>query len=1059
MIARIIELSARNKFIVFLMMVLAITWGYWALKNTPLDAIPDLSDTQVIIYTEWAGRSPDLVEDQITYPITSTLLAAPKVQAVRGFSYLGSSFIYVIFEEGTDIYWARSRILEYLQAVKNKIPADVNPVLGPDATSLGWGFSYAVVDETGGHDLSELRSIQDYNIKLALESIPGVSQVASLGGFVKQYQVTVDPNRLAAYNLPITKVMEAIRKSNRDVEGRVLEFSGVEYMVRGRGYIKALKDLEAIAVGANPVGTPIFLKDVARIQLGPEIRRGLADLNGKGEVASGIVVVRFGENVLDVIERVKAKIEKDIAPSLPQGVKIVATYDRSDLILRSIGTLKEELVKIAVAVSAVCLVFLFHLPSALVVVVTLPIAIIMSFICMFYLGVTSNIMSLSGIAIAIGTMVDAAIIMVENAHKRLEEWEHQGWPGSRADVIIDAAKEVGPSLFFALLVITVAFLPVFTLQAQAGRLFKPLAYTKTFAMLFSAFLAITLTPVLMTLFIRGKIRPEERNPVSIVLHKLYEPIVEFALRFRKTVIVIAVVIMALTAYPFMKMGTEFMPPLYEGTLFYMPVTMPGASVSEVSSLLQMQDKILKTIPEVAQVFGKAGRAETATDPAPLEMFETVINLKPESQWRIGMTVEKLKDEMNDALSIPGVANSFTMPIKARIDMLATGIRTPVGIKILGPNLEEIEKIGITLEHHLRDIPGTRSVYAERVMTGYFLDIEIRKNEAARYGLTVDDVGEVIQAAIGGMNLTTTVEGRARYPVNVRYPRELRNDVDKLKRILVPTMMTSRPVAFEGTAMAAPSPSPQVPLGEVADFRIVKGPTAIKSEEGLLTAYVFIDFSGRDVGGYVDEAKKKAATLKIPEGYRLVWSGEYEYLVKTHERLNVVIPLTLFLIFVLIYLNVRSVTKTAIVLLSVPFSLVGAFWLLYILNYNMSIAVWVGLIALAGLDAETGVVMLLYLDLAYDRWKKEGKMRNAQDLRESIMYGAVKRIRPKLMTVATILLGLVPIMFSQGMGADVMKRIAAPMIGGSLTSIILELIVYPAIYMIWRSRSLGKDEQR
>jgi len=1058
MIARIIELSARNKFIVFLMMVLAITWGYWALKNTPLDAIPDLSDTQVIIYTEWAGRSPDLVEDQITYPITSTLLAAPKVQAVRGFSYLGSSFIYVIFEEGTDIYWARSRILEYLQAVKNKIPADVNPVLGPDATSLGWGFSYAVVDETGGHDLSELRSIQDYNIKLALESIPGVSQVASLGGFVKQYQVTVDPNRLAAYNIPITKVMEAIRKSNRDVEGRVLELSGVEYMVRGRGYIKSLKDLEDIAVGANPAGTPIFLKDVARIQLGPEIRRGLAELDGKGEVAAGIVVVRFGENVLDVIERVKEKIKKDIAPSLPEGVKIVTTYDRSDLIIRSMDTLKEEIIKLALAVSVVCIVFLFHLPSALVVIVTLPIAIIMSFICMFYLGVTSNIMSLSGIAIAIGAMVDAAIIMVENAHKKLEEWEHQGKPGSRTDVIIEAAKEVGPSLFFALLVITVGFLPVFTLQAQAGRLFKPLAYTKTFAMLFSSFLAVTLTPVLMTLFIRGKIRPEEKNPVSFVLHKLYEPVARFAIRFRKTVIVIAVIIMALTAYPFMKLGSEFMPPLYEGSLFYMPVTMPGASVSEVSSLLQMQDKILKSIPEVAQIFGKAGRAETATDPAPLEMFETVINLKPEAQWRKGMTVDKLKDEMNDALSIPGVANSFTMPIKARIDMLATGIRTPVGIKILGPNLEEIEKIGLALEHHLRDIPGTRSVYAERVMTGYFLDIEIRKNDAARYGLTVDDVGEVIQAAVGGMNLTTTVEGRARYPVNVRYPRELRNDVDKLKRILVPAMTANRPVAFDGAVMATPPQSLQVPLGEVADFRIVKGPTAIKSEEGLLTAYVFIDFSGRDVGGYVEEAKEKAATLKIPEGYRLTWSGEYEYLVKTHERLKVVIPLTLFVIFVLIYLNTRSATKTAIVLLAVPFSLVGSFWLLYLLNYNMSIAVWVGIIALAGLDAETGVVMLLYLDLAYEKWKKEGKMRNLDDLRESIMHGAVKRIRPKIMTVSVILAGLVPIMFSHGTGADVMKRIAAPMIGGVVTSTILELVIYPAIYMIWRSRSLEKSER-
>ncbi|HBH87762.1 MAG TPA: CusA/CzcA family heavy metal efflux RND transporter, partial [Syntrophaceae bacterium] len=1039
MIAKIIEFSARNKFAVFLIMALAIIWGYWAVKNTPLDALPDLSDTQVIIYTEWTGRSPDLVEDQITYPISSTLLAAPKVQAVRGFSFLGSSFIYVIFEEGTDIYWARSRILEYLQAVKNKIPSDVNPVLGPDATSLGWGFSYAVVDETGGHDLSELRSIQDYIIKLGLESVPGVSQVASIGGFVKQYQITVDPNRLLAFNIPITKVMEAVRKSNQDVEGRVLELSGVEYMIRGRGYIKGIQDLESIAVGANPGGTPIYLKDVARIQLGPEIRRGLADLDGRGEVAGGIVIVRTGENVLNVIERVKAKINRDLAPSLPQGVKIVTTYDRSDLIKRSMSTLKEEIIKLIIAVSVVCLVFLFHLPSALVVIVTLPIAILMAFISMYYLGVTSNVMSLSGIAIAIGAMVDAAIIMVENAHKKLEEWEHQGKPGNRVDVIVDAAKEVGPSLFFSLLVITVGFLPVFTLQAQAGRLFKPLAYTKTFAMLFSSFLAITLTPVLMTLFIRGKIRPEEKNPISIVLHKIYEPVARLALRFKKTVIIAAVIIMILTIYPFMKLGSEFMPPLYEGSLFYMPVTMPGAAISEVSSLLQIQDKILKKIPEVAQVFGKAGRAETATDPAPLEMFETVINLKPESQWRTGMTVEKLKDEMNDALSIPGVSNSFTMPIKARIDMLATGIRTPVGIKILGPNLEEIEKIGLVLEHHLKDIPGTRSVYAERVTTGYFLDIAIKRDEAARYGLTVDDVGEVIQTAIGGMNLTVTVEGRARYPVNIRYPRNLRNDVEQLKRILVPVMMTNPAVPAPPVpgSMAVTPQVTQIPLGEVADLKIVKGPTAIKSEEGLLTAYVFVDFSGRDMGGYVEEAKQKASTLKIPEGYRLIWSGEYENLVKTHERLKMVIPLTLFIIFILLYLNTRSTVKTMIVLLAVPFSLVGSFWFLYLLNYNMSIAVWVGIIALAGLDAETGVVMLLYLDLAYEKWKKEGKMANASDLKDAIMYGAVKRIRPKIMTVSVILAGLIPIMFSHGTGADVMKRIAAPMVGGVITSTILE----------------------
>jgi Cu(I)/Ag(I) efflux system membrane protein CusA/SilA len=1082
MIAKIIELSARNKFIIFLMMFFLMAWGYWALKNTPLDALPDLSDTQVIIYTEWTGRSPDLIEDQITYPITSTLLAAPQVQAVRGFSFFGSSFIYVIFKEGTDIYWARSRILEYLQAVRNKLPQGINPVLGPDATSLGWGFSYAVVDETGKYDLAQLRSIQDWNLKLAIESVPGVSQVASIGGFVKQYQITVDPNRLLAYNIPITKVMESVRRSNLDVEGRVIEFSGIEYMVRGRGYIKTIADIEDIAIGTNGRGTPIYLKDIARIQLGPEIRRGVAELDGKGEVAGGIVIIRFGENVLDVIDRVKAKIAVDIEPSLPKGVKVVTTYDRSDLIQRAMATLKEEIIKLSIAVSVVCIVFLFHLPSALVVILTLPIAIIMSFICMYYLGVTSNIMSLSGIAIAIGAMVDASIIMVENAHKKLEEAGYGRWAtgnGSknsehltpnterhpnRVDVIIEAAKEVGPSLFFALLVITVGFLPVFTLQAQAGRLFKPLAYTKTFAMLFSSFLAVTLTPVLMTLFIRGKIRPEEKNPVSFILHKLYEPVASFALKFKKTVLIAGIVVLVCTIYPFMKLGTEFMPPLYEGTLFYMPVTAPAASITVATDLLQMQDKILMKIPEVAQVFGKAGRAETPTDPAPLEMFETIINLKPEAKWRPGMTVEKLKDEMNDALSIPGVANSFTMPIKARTDMLATGIRTPVGIKVLGPKIEEVERIGLEIEHHVKDIPGTRSAYAERVTTGYFLDFDIKRKEIARYGLSVEDVQEVIESAVGGMNLTTTIEGRERYPVNVRYARELRGDIERLKRILVPVGMAqatksagmgsgSAPQVSSSTLSTQNSKLLQLPLEQLADIKVVKGPTAIKSEQGLLASYVFIDFSGRDVGGYVEEAKKSVASLKIPEGYRLEWSGEYEYLVKTHERLKMVIPLTLLIIFVLIYLNTRSVTKTAIVLLAVPFSLVGSFWLLYLLNYNMSIAVWVGIIALAGLDAETGVVMLLYLDLAYEKWKKEGKLAGIQDLKDAIMYGAVKRIRPKIMTVSVILAGLIPIMFSHGAGADVMKRIAAPMVGGVITSTILELIIYPAIYMIWRGKHL------
>jgi Cu(I)/Ag(I) efflux system membrane protein CusA/SilA len=1083
MIAKIIELSARNKLLIFLMMFFLMGWGYWALKNTPLDAIPDLSDTQVIIYTEWAGRSPDLIEDQITYPITSTLLAAPQVQAVRGFSFFGSSFIYVIFKEGTDIYWARSRILEYLQAAQNKLPQGVSPVLGPDATSLGWGFSYALVDETGKYDLAQLRSLQDWNLKLAIESVPGVSQVASVGGFVKQYQITLDPNRLLAYNIPITKVMEAVRRSNLDVEGRVIEFSGIEYMVRGRGYVKTIEDLEDIAVGSNAGGTPIYLKDIARIQLGPEIRRGVAELDGKGEVTGGIVVVRFGENVLNVIDRVKEKISKDIEPSLPKGVKVVTTYDRSDLIRRAIATLKDEIIQLSIAVSVVCIVFLFHLPSALVVILVLPVAILMSFICMYYLKVTSNIMSLSGIAIAIGVMVDASIVMVENAHKKLEEWERARsevrgqrsdvepgtWnlePQTRVEVIIDAAKEVGPSLFFSLLVVTVAFLPIFTLQAQAGRLFTPLAYTKTFAILFSSFLAITLTPMLMTIFIRGKIRSEKNNPISRFLHWIYEPVVRFVLRSKMFVITAGVVIVALTIIPFMKLGSEFMPPLYEGTLFYMPVTAPAASVTVATDLLQLQNKILKQIPEVDSVFGKAGRAETATDPAPLEMFETVINLKPESQWRPGMTVEKLKDEMNDALSIPGVANSFTMPIKARIDMLATGIRTPVGVKVLGPKIEEIERIGLELEHHIKEIPGTRSVYAERVTTGYFLDFDIKRKEVARYGLSVEDVQEVIQSALGGMNLTTTIEGRERYPVNVRYARELRSDVEKMKRILVPVGMTP---ASSGSGMSGGSGSAvlnsqlktqnskllQLPLGQLADINVVKGPTSIKSEQGLLASYVFVDFSGRDVGGYVEEAKRKVASVKLPDGYRIEWSGEYEYLVKTYDRLKIVIPLTLFIIIVLIYINTRSMIKTGIVLLAVPFSLVGSFWLLYLLNYNMSIAVWVGIIALAGLDAETGVVMLLYLDLAYEKWKKEGRLSTVQDLKDAIMYGAVQRIRPKLMTVVTDF-GLVLVMFSTGAGSDIMKRIAAPMIGGLVTSLLLELLIYPAVYMVWRQRELRKN---
>ena len=1041
MLAKIIELSARNKFLVFLVVVFLTVWGIWAVYHTPLDAIPDLSDAQVIVYTEWPGRSPDLVEDQITYPIVSTLLAAPKVRVVRGKSFLGTSFVYAIFEDGTDIYWARSRVLEYLQGVAGKLPAGVSPQLGPDATGVGWGFQYALEDESGKHDLSQLRSLQDWTLKYAIESVPGVSEVASVGGFVKQYQITIDPNRLFAYNIPLPKVMEAVRRSNRDVEGRVVEWSGREYMVRGRGYIHDKADIEKIAVGTDGSGTPILLRDIAAVQLGPEIRRGAADLDGKGETVGGIVVVRFGENVLDVIDRVKTKI-KEITPTLPPGVRIITTYDRSELIHRSVDTLKEEILKLGLAVSVVCLVFLFHLPSAFVVILTLPIAILISFICMYYLGISSNIMSLSGIAIAVGAMVDASIIMVENAHKKLEEWEKGGSVhGSRVDVIINAAQEVGPSLFFSLLVITVGFLPVFTLEEQAGRLFKPLAYTKTFSMLFASFLAITLTPVLMTLFIKGRIRHEDANPISHFLARVYHPVAEFALRFREIVIIVAVVIVAVTVFPFSKLGSEFMPPLYEGTLLFMPSSVPGASIATMTQVLQAEDRILKQFPEVERVFGKAGRAETPTDPAPLEMIETNVTLKPENEWRPQFKKwEDLRDEMDNALTIPGVANTWTMPIIGRIDMLSTGIRTPLGLKIFGPRLDEIERIGLDLEKTLREVPGTRAVYAERANTGYFLDFTVNRDEIARYNLTVEDVQEVIESAIGGMNLTTTVEGRERYPVNIRYGRELRDDIDKLKRVLVPTM--------EGA---------HLPLGQLADIRVTRGPGMVQSEGGRLTASVTLNIAGSDFGGYVKRAQKAIAEkVKIPAGYQIQWSGQYEYMENVKAKLFYVIPLTLLIIIVLIYLNTNSWLKTMIVLLAVPFSLVGTVWLLYFLGYHMSTAVWVGVIALAGLDAETGIVMLLYLDLSYNRWRQGGRINSLRDIEDSVMEGAVKRIRPKIMTVSVILAGLVPIMFSTGTGADVMKRIAAPMVGGVVTSTILGLVIYPAIYVIWKERELRKQ---
>jgi copper/silver efflux system protein len=1038
MIDRIIEGSAKNKFFVFLLILFLSAWGIWALKNTPLDAIPDLSDVQVIVYTTWMGRNPSVIEDQVTYPIATTMLAAPQVKFVRGFSDFGYSYVYIIFEDGTDIYWARSRVLEYLNQVSGRLPQGATPVLGSDATGVGWVFQYALMDESSKYDLAQLRSLQDWYLRYQLASVEGVAEVASLGGFVKQYQVNLDPNKLAAYRLPVKSIVDAIRMSNNDVGGRSIELSGTEYMVRGRGYVRSIKDLENISLGMGERGTPLLLRDVGQISLGPDMRRGLADLDGKGEVVAGVVVMRYGENALQVIDRVKAKIQ-EITPSLPPGVKVVTTYDRSDLILKSIATLKEKLLEEIIIVSVVSLIFLFHVRSALVAIITLPIAILLSFITMYYLKLTSNIMSLGGIAIAIGAMVDAAIVMVENAHKRLERWEAEGRVGSRSQVIIDAAKEVGKPLFYSLLIITVSFLPVFTLEAQEGRLFKPLAFTKTFAMFFASFLSITLAPVLMVLLIRGKIHSEATNPVSRFLIALYYPVVRMVLRFKKITIAVAALMLLLTVPSFMRLGSEFMPPLNEGMIFYMPTTLPGISVTEAGRILQLQDRILMAFPEVLRVFGKSGRAETPTDPAPFSMGETTVMLKPESEWRPGLTWDKLVEEMDRAVRLPGVANAWTMPIKNRIDMLSTGIRTPVGIKIFGPDLKKIEEIGRQIEGILPQVSGTRTVFAERVAGGYYLDIDIRREEVARYGLMVGDVGMLIESAIGGESISSTVEGRERYPINVRYARELRDDVEKLRRVLVPTMNGA-----------------QVPLGQLADIRLTTGPAMIKNEEGQLVGYVYVDMAGRDIGGYVEEAKKIVAEkVKLPQGYTLVWSGQYEYLQRAKERLLYVVPLTILIIFVLLYLNFQSVAKSLIVLLSVPFALVGGIWLLDFLDYNLSVAVWVGIIALAGVAAETGVVMIVYLDEVYERRLREGSMSNERDLNEAIIEGAVQRVRPKMMTVMAIIAGLLPIMWSHGTGADVMKRIAAPMIGGMVTSTILTLAVIPAIYALWRGWELKR----
>jgi Cu(I)/Ag(I) efflux system membrane protein CusA/SilA len=1037
MIARIIGFSARNPFLILVLIASIIGGGVWAIFHTPLDAIPDLSDVQVIVYTNWEDRSPNIIEDQVTYPIVTQLLSAPKVKAVRASSFYGSSLIYVIFEDGTDLYWARSRVLEYLSGMGGRLPQGVAPQLGPDATGVGWGLEYVLIDKTGKHSLVDLRSVQDWQVQYQLRAVPGVAEVASVGGFVKQYQVTVDPDKLLAYKIPINKVVEQVRKGNQEVGGRVLEFTGREYMVRGRGYFQKPADIEEVALGALPDGTPIRVRDVGFVQIGPDIRRGVVDYNGMGDAAGGIVVVRYGESVYDVLKQVKQTIKEKVQPSLPEGVELVITYDRSTLIRHSVDTLRGKLIEEGAIVSLVCIIFLFHFRSALVAIITLPLAVLMALLAMRWIGLTSNIMSLGGIAIAVGAMVDAAIVMIENAHKHIEHNDanpaEQRRP--RKDIIIEAAKEVGPSLFFSLLVITVSFLPVFALQDQEGRLFKPLAYTKTFSMFFAAVLSITVAPFLMTLLIRGRIPKEDKNPINRLLIWLYHPLAKLGLKFRYAMVIFAVLAIATIIPLYRSLGSEFMPPLWEETILYMPATLPGASIQTMKQAIQQQDEIFMGFPEVASVFAKAGRAETATDPAPLEMVETVINLKPPDQWRKALTPDKLIAEMNAAMQqkMPGFSNSWTMPIKGRIDMLSTGIRTPVGVKVFGPDLNEVARILADVETTVSMVPGTRSAFAERVSQGYYVDFEMKRSEIARYGLSVMDVQEVIQSAVGGANITQTIEGRQRFPVNVRYGRELRDDLGKLRRVLVATPAGA-----------------QVPLEELADLHITSGPTMIKSEAARMVGYVYVDVTGRDIGGYMDDARKAVAkSVKLPDGYTLEWSGSFESMQRASKRLTYVIPITLVVIFLLLYLNARSLAKVLIVLIAVPFSLVGAFLLLWILGYHLSVAVWVGIIALAGVDAETGMVMLLYLDVAYDRWKKEGRMNTLGELEGAVMEGAVQRVRPKMMTVLAILMGLLPIMWSSGTGTDVMKRIAAPMIGGIITSFILELLIYPAIYTLWK----------
>jgi copper/silver efflux system protein len=1045
MIERVIGWCGSNRFLVFTAAAVLCLWGIWAMMRTPLDAVPDISDVQVIIVTEWEGRSPDLIEDQVTYPIVASLISGPRVKSVRGFTDFGISYVYVIFEDFTDIYWARSRVVEYMQGIRAQLPPGVNPTIGPDATGVGWVFMYALVDESGRHTLADLRGFQDWYLRYWLSSVPGVAEVATIGGFVKQYQVALDPNRLATYGLSMKEVVMAIEASNADVEGRLLEFAGREYMVRGRGYLASVEDIEEISLGRSPRGTPIRVRDVASVRIGPELRRGAADLDGRGEVVGGIVVMRFGENALRVIDRVKERIE-EVKGSLPEGVELVTTYDRSDLIRSSIGTLRRTLTEELIVMSIVILVFLFHFRSALIPIITLPVAVVASFIPMYYLGVTSNIMSLAGIALAIGELVDTSIVMVDNAHRRLTEGRGAGEPippEEQRREVVRAAQQVGRALFFSLAIIIVSFIPVFMLEAQEGRMFRPLAWTKTFAMMFATLLAITLVPALMTYLIRGRMRPEAANPVSRFFARLYAPVLRLVLRWKWAVLVLNFAVVPLTLPLAATIGSEFMPPLYEGSLLYMPTSPPGMSVTEGTRLMQVQDRILKGFPEVERVFGTIGRGTTATDNSPMGMVNTTILLKPRTEWRPGMTFEQLQLEMDEALQFPGFPNTWTQPIRNRLDMLHTGIKTPVGIKIFGSDLRVIDQLGREIERILQTLPETRSVYAERVTQGYFTDIRVDRVAIARHGLSVGDVQDVVQSAIGGMTVTRTVEGRERYPVNVRYERAFRDDLPALHRVLVQTPAGA-----------------QVPLGQLATIELTEGPAMIRDENGQLAGYVYVDTGSRDLGGYVNAARRALAEqLTLPTGYTLQWTGEYEFQVRARERLTILIPIVMFIIFVLLFMTFRSVSEAAIVMLSVIYAMTGGVILQWLLGYNFSVAVWVGYIALYGVAVQTGVVMVLYLHEALDRRIRRVERLSEADVLDATIEGSVLRLRPKLMTVATTVLSLLPIMWATGVGSDVMKPMAAPIIGGMITSTIHVLIVTPIIFYIMKLRALQRGTLR